>query len=199
MNKSDVIAFFDSQAGNWDAEMIKCQEKIDTILDAAEVTEGKTVLDVACGTGVLFPDYIKRNVRKCVGIDISPVMIETAKSKFGGIKNIELVCADAENLVFAREFDCVVVYNAFPHFVDREQLFESLAGCLKNCGRLTVAHGMGREELTRLHSERAESVSAILPDTDEMAKLMSKYFSVDVTVSTAGIYIVSGKVKSPFD
>ena len=78
MDKKEIASFFDSLAESWDAEMIKSQWKIDRILSIAEVTESKSVLDVACGTGVLIPDYIKRSVSKCTAIDISDKMIEKA-------------------------------------------------------------------------------------------------------------------------
>ena len=95
MDKKAVAAFFDSLADSWDNDMIKVQWKIDKILDIAEVTEGKTVLDVACGTGVLVPDYLRRNVKKCVAVDLSERMIEVVKSKFGEHDNVEFLCADA--------------------------------------------------------------------------------------------------------
>ena len=56
MNKQDVIDFFDRCAPTWDAEMIKSDVIIGKILDNAEVGPGMDVLDVACGTGVMF-DY----------------------------------------------------------------------------------------------------------------------------------------------
>ena len=56
----EVIAFFNRLAPDWDAEMIRNDAVIDVILDNARVTGGKDVLDVACGTGVLIPDYLKR-------------------------------------------------------------------------------------------------------------------------------------------
>ena len=45
MNKQEIIAFFDHMAPQWDGEMIRSDEIINRILDGAEVTEGKTVLD----------------------------------------------------------------------------------------------------------------------------------------------------------
>ena len=57
MNKADVIAFFDRCAPEWDADMIRNEPVIQTILDNADVCAGIDVLDVACGTGVLVPDY----------------------------------------------------------------------------------------------------------------------------------------------
>ena len=54
MDKQSVIEFFDSCAPTWDAEMIKSDIIINRILDNAEVGEEMSVLDVACGTGVMF-------------------------------------------------------------------------------------------------------------------------------------------------
>jgi demethylmenaquinone methyltransferase/2-methoxy-6-polyprenyl-1,4-benzoquinol methylase len=193
MDKKQVAEFFDNLAEVWDIDMIKSQSKIDDILDKAEVTEGKYVLDVACGTGVLIPDYIKRKVSKCVAIDISDKMIEKAKGKFNGYKNVELLCGDAEAFDFKDEFDCIVIYNAFPHFVDRDKLFKNLLKCLRTDGRITVAHGMGRDALIRHHSGSAKNVSTVLPEIEEMVRLMSKYFDVDVSISTDDIYIASAK------
>jgi demethylmenaquinone methyltransferase/2-methoxy-6-polyprenyl-1,4-benzoquinol methylase len=193
MDKKQVAEFFDNLAEVWDIDMVKNQSKIDDILDKAEVTEGKYVLDVACGTGVLIPDYIKRKVSKCVAIDISDKMIEKAKGKFNGYKNVELLCGDAEAFDFKDEFDCIVIYNAFPHFVDRDKLFKNLLKCLRTDGRITVAHGMGREALIRHHSGCAKNVSTVLPEIEEMVRLMSKYFDVDVSISTDDIYIASAK------
>ena len=39
MNKKEIAAFFDRMAPEWDANMIKSDEKINFILDAAGVKE----------------------------------------------------------------------------------------------------------------------------------------------------------------
>lgn len=195
MDKREVIMFFDSMAETWDADMDKSCQKTEKILDAAGVTHGKAVLDIACGTGVLIPDYLNRNVKKCVGVDISPKMIGIAKSKFSGCENIEFLCADAETFNFTEKFDCAVIYNAFPHFVDRVQLFQNISKHLDECGRITIAHGMGRDALAKHHSGIAKNVSTVLPEAHELAELMKTYFEADIIISTDEIYIVSGKKK----
>ncbi|MBQ3488769.1 MAG: methyltransferase domain-containing protein, partial [Clostridia bacterium] len=78
MEKKDIIEFFDRCAPTWDAEMIKSDVKIGRILDNAEVGAGMDVLDVACGTGVLFGYYLERGVASVTGIDISPEMAKIA-------------------------------------------------------------------------------------------------------------------------
>ncbi len=193
VNTKQVAEYFDTMAESWDSNIVRIQSRIDTILDNAEVTEGKCVLDVACGTGVLIPDYINRNVKKCVAVDISSKMIEIAKSKFSVHKNIEFLCEDAENLEFFDKFDCIVIYNAFPHFINHCHLFKNLSNCLKPNGRITIAHSMSREALIKHHSGGARNVSRILPETEEMAELMKPYFDVDIKISNDEIYIVSGK------
>ena len=80
IDTKEVISFFDRLAPGWDAEMIRNDEIVNTILDNASITDGKDVLDVACGTGVLIPDYLARGVTSVTGIDISPKMAEIGRA-----------------------------------------------------------------------------------------------------------------------
>src|SRR5574344_27930 len=82
MIKADEIQYFNELASNWDEHISLNEETISTILDKAGIVEGSRVLDVATGTGVLIPYYLKRKVESVCGIDISPKMIEIARSKF---------------------------------------------------------------------------------------------------------------------
>ena len=52
LNQKAVISFFDRLAPQWDADLIRSDEIIGTILDNAGVTAGKDILDVACGSSV---------------------------------------------------------------------------------------------------------------------------------------------------
>ena len=131
MEKRDVIEFFDRCAPNWDADMIKSDEIIGKILDNAEVSEGMDVLDVACGTGVMFPYYLERGVASVTGIDISPEMAKIAAWKFADQENIRVICGDVEDYDFGKKFDRIVVYNAFPHFSNPKRLIATLADLLK--------------------------------------------------------------------
>ena len=146
------------------------------------------VLDVACGTGVLFPDYLARGVASVTAIDLSPEMVKIARSKFPQVK---VICGDVEETGFDRLFDAVMVYNAFPHFPDPAHLIEVLAGLVKPGGRLSVAHSMSRAALTD-HHKRASTVSMELLEEHELAQLFAPWFDVDVILSDERMYQVSG-------
>ncbi len=195
MKKTDVINFFDALAADWDQEAQKDPKKIQKILDVAQVGAQSTVLDVGCGTGILIPDYLERQVKQCIAVDISPNMIAIAKDKFKECEQVRFLCEDAQLLQLTEPVDCVVIYNAFPHFTDAQRLFQNLSRQLVPGGRLTVAHGMSRQALAAHHAGRAEKVSKMLPDVLEMKELMQPYLFVDVTISNDEIYIVSGRKK----
>lgn len=190
MEKKTVAAFFDSCAGWWDADMIRNEAVITQILDNAGIRPGIQVLDVACGTGVLFPDYLSRQVQSVTGIDISPEMAKIAAGKF---PQVEVICGDVEETAFDRQFDAVVVYNAFPHFPNPEKLIEVLAGLCRPGGRLMIAHGMSRQALQSHHAGRASQVSIDLIHEQELADLMHPWFEVDVIISNEKTYQVCGK------
>ena len=189
MKKETVISFFDKCAPWWDADMIRNEDIIATILDNCGIRPGIRVLDVACGTGVLFPDYLSRGVAEVTAIDISPEMVKIAASKF---PDVRVICGDVEETPFDRAFDAVMVYNAVPHFPDPAKLVRRLAELVVPGGRLSIAHGMSRAALTNHHAGRASAVSIDLLHEKELAALMEPYFEVDVIISTDRMYQVCG-------
>ena len=192
MEKQDVIAFFDRCAPTWDAEMIKSDAKIGKILDNTEVGPDMDILDVACGTGVMFDYYLQRGVASVTGIDISPEMAKIAAQKFAGEPKVQVLCGDVEEYRFDRKFDRIVVYNAFPHFPYPKRLIKILSKLLKEDGRLTVAHGMSREAIDGHHSGSASKVSNGLMSAESLKRIFDAYFDVEVVISNRHMYQVSG-------
>ena len=188
----EVVAFFDRLAPDWDTELIRDDAVIETILNNAAVAAGKDVLDVACGTGVLIPDYLARNVGSVTAIDISPKMAELARKKFPQ-ENVRILCGDVEETDFGARFDCVMVYNAFPHFPDPERLIRRLASLLKPGGTLSVAHGMSREKIDAHHRGAAGRVSNGLMSAEALAEIFSEVLNVSAVVSDERMYQVVGK------
>ncbi len=192
MDKKDIIAFFDRCAPTWDAEMIKRDEIIEQILDNAEVGADMEVLDVACGTGVMFDYYLARNVASVTGIDISPEMAKLAAGKYVAEERVRVICGDVEETAFDRKFDRIVVYNAFPHFPEPKRLIATLSGLLKEGGRLTIAHGASRETIDGHHQGAASKVSNGLMAAEQLVKLFAHHLQVEVMISNSRMYQVSG-------
>ncbi len=192
MDKNAIIDFFNRYAPSWDSNMKIDDTVIRKIFHGGSVKKGADILDVACGTGVLFPYYERFGVSSVTGIDISPEMVKIAREKF---PLCEIICGDAQDFNFDRKFDVVIIYNAFPHFESPEKLFKNLSLCLKKGGRITVAQGMSEEALRKHHENVPTEVSSQLPSKEEMKSLMEKYFEVDLMLSDSEMYQVSAVKK----
>ena len=183
MNKTDIMEFFDKMASGWDADLVRNDAVIELILDNALVTEGKEVLDVACGTGVLFPDYLARGV-KVTAVDISPEMVKLAAKRS---PQVEVLCGDVETVELDRTFDCIMIYNAFPHFPDPENLVRVLSSKLKKGGTLTVAHGASRAHIDAHHEGKAYIVFRVA-EAEKFSALLSSHGITPSTNEDLGIH-----------
>lgn len=191
LNRSEIISYFDSKAEIWDTYTKVCPQKLETILMLGDIREGIEVLDVACGTGVLFPWYLQKKVKRIVGVDVSSKMIEQARKNHQD-SCIELYNQDIQQCVFSKPFDRVMVFNALPHFPCAKQLVSCLFHVTSKGGRLTIAHDMGIRHLNQVHHKRAKPVSLELISAEELSSFLSPYFTVDVCLSEDELYVVSG-------
>lgn len=192
MDKEKIISFFDDASVRWDETAFDNTNKIRRILDYANITENCNVLDVACGTGVLTPFLIDRKVKSVTGIDISQKMLNIAKDKFAHFKNVDFINADAEKLHLQESFDRIIIFDAFPHFCEPEQVIEIMYNHIRPGGRLTIAHSMGREQLDLLHRKTSGAVSNPLPPAVNMKNTLLPYFFADIEIDENDIYVVSG-------
>lgn len=188
---SSIQEFFDGCAPSWDQTTQRSTEIIDRILDHAGVAPGQDILDVGCGTGVLFPDYKRHRVHSLTAIDLSPEMVRRARQKW---PDADVLCGDATCMDFSKTFDTIVIYNAFPHFLQPELLLENLTRHLNPGGTLTVAHGMSREALQAYHSSHAQAVSLELPPIENLKDTFEKYLTVVYTVSNEEMYQIVGRM-----
>ena len=70
---------------------------VDPIADSAEIEPADSVVDVACGTGVLTRTIRSRTSGRVVGVDVNPAMVAVAR-RHGG--DIEFREGDATDLAF---------------------------------------------------------------------------------------------------
>lgn len=101
-----------------------------------------TVLDVACGTGIIARKLAEQldAASRIVGVDVNPAMIEVARglSDVGGHK-IEFVTAPAEAMPFGDdEFDLVFCQQGLQFFPDRPAALGEIRRVMSAGGKLVV-------------------------------------------------------------
>lgn len=189
----EVIRFFNRLAPGWDEKQERDEAIIKTILDRARIESDTDVLDVACGTGVLIPDYLMRGVRSVTGVDISPEMAAIARGKFRADDRVAILCADAAEAVLPKQYGRIVIYDAFPHFRDPDRLIAHLSSFLKPQGFLTVAHDRSREQINAHHKGMPDTLASDLMSADALAEIFAKSLTVTDVISTDRTYQVVGQ------
>lgn len=185
--------FFDSMANKWDSICYHSSDKLKAITTLGNISQNSKVADIACGTGILFNDILSHNPSVLWGVDLSDKMLEEASKKFKD-KRIKLWQGDYIEFD-QKDFDCVFIYSAYPHFPNKAKFAEKTARILKKGGRFVLAHSESRHEINYRHSQGAEHVSDILAEVSEERKYFDALFNIDITADTDFIYIISGTRK----
>lgn len=115
-----------------------CKDDYPPMLAELEIDPFDDVLDVGCGTGPVIELLAKKYPEKhFVGLDITPAMIEVARSK--GLSNVEFLVGDAENLPFGDEsFDAVLCSNSFHHYPNPGAFLREAHRVLRPGGKLIL-------------------------------------------------------------
>ena len=86
-----------------------------------------STLEVGCGLGRM-TEFFPRHFTKVAGIDISDVMIESAKKRLAGAKNIDFKVSDGENIDFPNNnFDLIFSYQTLQHIPARGILAKKMS------------------------------------------------------------------------
>lgn len=97
--KRRAIRHYDQIAGIYDRLYAEEQNaKIDAILPNVCLNEESFVLDVGCGTGVLFSTAVK--VQFIIGADASLRLLQKAKKHTNKFLNAHIICVDSDYLPF---------------------------------------------------------------------------------------------------
>ena len=115
-----------------------CRDDSPQMLAELEKEPFDAVLDVGCGTGaVLALLHEKYPDRRYVGLDLTPEMIEVARTKVA--PGMEFVVGDAENLPFDEaSFDAVLCSNSFHHYPNPAAFLAGALRVLRPGGRLIL-------------------------------------------------------------
>jgi ubiquinone/menaquinone biosynthesis C-methylase UbiE len=123
------------------APAIRNQEALNRIVELADAGPEHTVLDVACGPGLLVCAFA-RVVRHATGIDLTPAMLEQARElqQQQGIQNVTWRQGDVLPLPYEDgEFSIVSARFAFHHFLDPLAVLQEMRRVCRAGGRIVVA------------------------------------------------------------
>jgi SAM-dependent methyltransferase len=118
------------------------------IVDAAAPGPDDTVLDVACGGGLVARAFAPR-VRHATGIDVTPAMLETARKAAveQGLANTSWEQGDVTTLPYADgSFTIVATRFSFHHFVDAGAVLKEMVRVCAPGGRIVVADSCPSED-----------------------------------------------------
>ena len=118
--------------------------------------------------------------------------LDDGEDIFGRYPNFTFLAGDVEELDFERQFDCILIFNAFPHFADSEKLISRMADLLAPGGYLTVAHAMGREHMNHHHSGPASAVSIALMPAKDLAQIFNNHLKTVTVIDEEDMYQVVG-------
>jgi len=116
------------------------QYGLELMLELAKPQKGDTVLDVACGPGIVTCELAKF-VYHVTGIDITPAMIEQAKQMQNERKldNIALKIGDILTLPFDdSSFSLVITRYSFHHLLYPQQALDEMIRVCKPDGRIAI-------------------------------------------------------------
>lgn len=189
------------EAGAWAYERLHVEalfrQWADPVLEAAAVSPGDRVLDVACGTGVLARAALERvgSTGSVTGLDIDPAMLSVAEDIEPSVTWIE---GRADRLPFEdAEFDAVASQFGLMFFPDRRGAIREMIRCTKQGGRVVVsvwdalersaAYPTAVELLQRRAGpEAADALRApfVLGDVDELRSLFDAAGAARVEIDT---------------
>lgn len=104
-------------------------------VQASNLMEGKTVLDLGCNTGYGC-EILSNSAKKVAGADVSENAIAIAKEKYGDL-GIDFQVIDGKKLPYeSNEFDIIVSFQVIEHIVDYNTYINELKRVLKPGGQV---------------------------------------------------------------
>ena len=184
----EIITFFDRLAKDWNNHPEE-YDKREQILSLSGFSAGSVIADIGCGCGVMLPHLLKAEPKEIIAIDISGEMLNEAQKAF---PDPRITYRHEDFLqIELPEIDAAIIYNAYPHFLDKQALVEKAAQVIPKGRFLVIAHGCGKEVINGSHSgERVSTISAALEPAEKEAEKFKSFFSVETMIDKDEIYFI---------
>ena len=192
---TQIRSFFDERAKTWDDHENHDYDKINALLDKVGILEGDCILDLACGTGIISSLLYSRCKRKVTAVDLSEKMIKEAKNKHIDENKVVFKVQDFYSLKDGN-YDLIVIFDAYPHFLQLNEFKEALIRNLSDGGRFAIIHDLGRKQLHDCHKGRDVSLlSRDLNDPNKEAEIYKNDFDILKAEEGEDFYLLVGQKK----
>jgi ubiquinone/menaquinone biosynthesis C-methylase UbiE len=135
-----IIDQFTKQAAGFFNSSIHGGHTLDLLIKASGAGVNDTVLDVACGPGLVGVAFAS-HVKHVTGIDVTPAMIKQAKDyqRQKGLANLDWQVGDVTRLPFADgTFTSVTCRYGFHHLKDPKSVFAEMVRVCAPGGRVVL-------------------------------------------------------------
>jgi len=196
-----ILDQFTRQAAAFNAAgTIRDEEALRMIVEAGRAGPADTVLDLACGGGIVVC-ALAPHVRHATGIDMTPAMLEQSRRRAAqkGLANVSWEQGDVSRLPFAdASFSIVVTRFSFHHFVDPIVVLREMLRVCAPGGRIVVVDMYASEdkakaaEWNRLERLRDPSHVRCLP----LSELEALFGKVGLAAPKLAFYALRDTVKA---
>jgi len=185
--------YFDHVAPSWLNNEAEKRDKLFSILARLKLANAHSILDLGCGTGILFPLLYKLTEKKAniFAIDFSQGMTRLAAAST--VSTIHITCGDAQFLPFAENtFDRIVAFQMFPHVHQKRLALQECWHVLQPGGEFAIIHLHSSEELESIHAHASSTVkNHRLSPANVMATLLQETnYAVLTAIDQPGQYVV---------
>mgnify|MGYP000445086022 CR=1 FL=1 len=151
--KLHTMKHYDSIARHYDELYGREQlAKMESIDQEVHIKAEDLILDVGCGTGLLF-DFVAPKAGLLVGLDMSSEQLKIAYKKMKTFPNVQLVRADAEYMPFRENvFDKVIAVTLLQNLSDPEKFLGEVVRVNKPHGECVITALKKRFDKNRLTS-----------------------------------------------
>jgi demethylmenaquinone methyltransferase/2-methoxy-6-polyprenyl-1,4-benzoquinol methylase len=189
--------YFESKAEEWDKRFTaEDLEIVSFLIDSFNIEKGYTIVDLACGTGILF-DMLRRKVGKegaIIGIDFCGSMVKRAAVNFP-FENIYEIDADVTHMpLVSKSVDMAISFSAYAHFEDPKNVMLEVSRILKPGSFFHIIHLHGSKEFAEHHAKVGGPLANdFIPSFEDMMQMFELGNFVDVKIQDhPGLYLASG-------
>lgn len=159
-------------------------------IDSMQLTPAKKVLEIGIGTGRLAAK-VAPFCLKLSGIDISPKTIRRARENLSGFQNVELICADFLDYLFAETFDVIYSSLTLMHFADKRHFIRKVSELLNENGIFCLSIDKNPDDTIDMGDYQLRIYPDKVDEITEYIRLANMCLSAQFETDFAHIFVCS--------